>query len=181
MIGNIPTLVVVVLIGGNSMAERNKLGQFVKGHKNLSTFSPFKKGYKRKFYTSGMLGKKHSKESKEKMRTTNNAGHFKMGNHSRTEFKEGQLVGEKNPFWKGGISPYLKRLRDSIEYKRWRMAVFMRDNFTCQFCGIRGNQTGGYLEAHHIKSWTKHPELRFKVENGVTLCQKCHRLLKVKY
>jgi 5-methylcytosine-specific restriction endonuclease McrA len=56
-------------------------------------------------------------------------------------------------------------LRDSIEYKRWRMKVFLRDNFTCQFCWKRGI----YLEAHHIKDFKKYPKLRFKVENGITL------------
>ena len=56
------------------------------------------------------------------------------------------------------------------------MSVFIRDNFTCQFCGIRGNQTGGYLEAHHIKGWTKYPNLRFNVNNGIALCKECHKL-----
>lgn len=74
--------------------------------------------------------------------------------------------------WKGGISPENTRLRQSSEYKAWRQAVFARDNWTCQKCGKRG----GAMEADHIKLFSRHPELRFAVENGRTLCKApCHR------
>lgn len=60
--------------------------------------------------------------------------------------------------------------RSSLEYKNWRLMVLRRDNFTCQKCGKKG----GYLEAHHIKSYAAHPELRLSVNNGQTLCKPCH-------
>jgi len=69
-----------------------------------------------------------------------------------------------------------ERVRHSYEYQQWRLAVFVRDNWTCQKCGKRNG--GGeeiYLEAHHIKSYTRHPKLRFEVSNGVTLCLACHK------
>lgn len=55
----------------------------------------------------------------------------------------------------------------------WRMGVFGRDDFTCQFC----YQRGGKLVAHHIKPWSEFSQLRFNVENGITLCEKCHKLI----
>lgn len=58
--------------------------------------------------------------------------------------------------------------RFSDEAVNWRMAVFERDNYKC-VCGNRGD-----IQAHHIKGWTEFPELRYKLDNGVTLCRKCH-------
>lgn len=65
---------------------------------------------------------------------------------------------------------------NSKKYKKWREEVFKRDNYTCQECG----QIGGYLNAHHIKSWAEHEELRYDINNGITLCKKCHRHSKNK-
>ena len=83
------------------------------------------------------------------------------------------MVGNKRYNWKGGN----KRRREGYynsTYRKWRMNVFLRDNFTCQFCQKRGC----YLEAHHIKPWADYPKLRFDINNGVTLCKDCHNLTK---
>jgi len=56
------------------------------------------------------------------------------------------------------------------KYRRWRSKILVRDNFTCQECGA----VGGKLCAHHIKSYFKHPKLRYKMSNGTTLCKSCH-------
>lgn len=71
--------------------------------------------------------------------------------------------------WKGGLS---RNKHYSYEARKWRSDVFQRDNWTCQTCGIRGC----YLEAHHIKSWANYPELRYNIDNGITLCNDCHKL-----
>jgi hypothetical protein len=66
------------------------------------------------------------------------------------------------------------RQGEESRYTTWRTAVFTRDDFTCQVCGHRGGQ----LEAHHIKSWAKFPELRYVVSNGKTTCKEpCHKIL----
>jgi len=85
------------------------------------------------------------------------------------------FTGANNPKWKGGISKLNKTERQlamqTIEYKLWRLSVFERDNFTCQSCG----EKGGKLNADHIKPWVFFPELRYKIDNGRTLCVDCHR------
>ena len=35
---------------------------------------------------------------------------------------------------------------------------------------------GGNLRAHHVQPFAKHPERRFDVANGITLCHPCHEL-----
>ena len=87
--------------------------------------------------------------------------------------------GEKHWNWKGGISAQEVRLRQSSEYKEWRRKVFERDRYTCVICG----QKGGKLVAHHVIPFSVilqlppklKEELLWAVENGWTLCEKCHK------
>lgn len=74
--------------------------------------------------------------------------------------------------WKGGITPKNQIERNSTDYRIWRKAVFQRDNYTCVRCGKRG----GKLNAHHLLRWSQYPEYRFEITNGITLCERCHRL-----
>lgn len=130
----------------------------------------------------GMSGKHHSILTKEKISKGNKGTVFTkewLKNLSTSHLgqksywkgkKRPELSGEKHPQWKGGITPINHLIRKSLEYKLWREAVFKRDNYTCVFCG----QKGGNLEADHIKPFADYPELRFAIDNGRTLCKKCH-------
>jgi len=80
-------------------------------------------------------------------------------------------AGPLNQNWKGGVTPAHEKARKSVAYAEWRAAVFRRDDFTCTHCATRGVR----LEAHHIKPFATHPELRLDVANGATLCVHCHR------
>ena len=84
--------------------------------------------------------------------------------------------GEKSHLWKGGITPINKRIRQGLNFRLWREQVFRRDNYTCSECGIKsGLGKAIYLNPHHIKSFSEFPELRFSLENGITLCEDCHK------
>lgn len=73
----------------------------------------------------------------------------------------------ENPPTKGVLN---RRIRYSSKMGRWRRAVFERDNYICQLCGVRG----GTLNADHIKPFALFPCLRFELSNGRTLCKECH-------
>mgnify|MGYP001574591048 FL=1 len=62
-----------------------------------------------------------------------------------------------------------KRLMQRKEYKIWRVAILLRDNYQCSICGDKNN-----LHVDHIKSWKEYPELRYAIDNGRVLCAECH-------
>ena len=82
-------------------------------------------------------------------------------------------MGDKAPGWKGGITPENYKIRSGLAMKGWRRAIFMRDNFTCQKCGVRG----AHLHAHHIIPFSVDKDKRFDEDNGKTLCFDCHHNL----
>lgn len=86
------------------------------------------------------------------------------------------IAGENSSNWKGGITPINQAIRNSIEYKLWRKAVFERDNYTCIWCGAKSiSGRSVILNADHIKEFFRYPELRFAIDNGRTLCLDCHK------
>ena len=87
----------------------------------------------------------------------------------------GAFKGQNHPNWKGGKDWINNSIRHSIEYKEWRLAVWRRDGFKCQQPGCKGR---GKISAHHIHRFETHPELRFSVNNGITLCWPCHQEIR---
>ena len=93
--------------------------------------------------------------------------------------------GCENPNWRGGKREIIKVIRTSPEYHKWRDIVFKRDNYICTDCGYNKGHT---LEAHHIlpvyllvqrfKIKTFDESLQcselWNIDNGITLCEKCH-------
>ena len=173
--------------------------EFKKGH------IPWHKGKKmsenfKEICRKRMLGHRLSEETKKKISITHKGkkpykmtekikrkmSEIRKGKPSNAKGKHWKLTietrkklskvkkGNKCYLWKGGISKNYKRHYFDLDYKLWREAVFERDNYTCQKCGLRGSE--GYLTAHHIKSWISYPELRYEINNGITLCEDCHKL-----
>lgn len=64
-----------------------------------------------------------------------------------------------------------KQNRNDSAYKEWRKQVWLRDNFKCK---IANPDCKGKIEAHHILGWSEHPELRYEINNGITLCHAHH-------
>lgn len=72
---------------------------------------------------------------------------------------------------KKGIRLENQIARGLSKYRKWRKKCLARDNFTCQICG----KHGGQLNVHHINNFTEFKELRYKTNNGITLCENCHQ------
>ena len=168
------------------------------------------------------LGKHHTKEAKEKIRQANlgskNSLGFKhteewkrkhiermrgnkygLGNHVLLGFKHSMETRIKKSMRRGnqiynykGTTPLYEQIRKNFKYRQWRDDVFMRDNFTCQECGLHsGCGKAIYLHAHHIIFFSdiveRYEILTFKeamnceelwnMNNGQTLCKDCHKQL----
>lgn len=110
------------------------------------------------------FGKKHSIKTRLKISATR-----------RKKYKNTQLVN--------------KQVRKYLFVREWTKKVMERDKYTCQTCGIRNCKGLGKtvkLEAHHkkelhklignmsFKEAIKLKEL-YDIENGITLCRKCHK------
>ena len=57
------------------------------------------------------------------------------------------------------------------QYRIWMISVKKRDGWKCR---ISNENCSGRLEAHHILDWMNYPELRYEINNGITLCLAHH-------
>jgi len=153
---------------------------------------PFTEEHKRNIGLAG-IGRVVTQETREKISTTSKGRKLSLETRKKqSTYRKGRRPykitiktrkrmslshsGNKNINWQGGISELHKTERqiamNKYEYRIWRVAVFMRDNYTCVTCG----KVGGNLNADHIKPFSTHPKLRLSIDNGRTLCQPCHQM-----
>lgn len=114
---------------------------------------------------------------------------------NNAESKIGQIIGDKHPNWKGGITELSILLREYFNTNLAPIAA-KRDNYTCQLCG----KTHTILHVHHVHTFSdivneiiqEHPDLdvqtnkqelyniivhdeRFlDIDNLITYCKDCH-------
>lgn len=134
---------------------------------------------------SAFKGKTHTDETRAKIRATRKANPRPGPNKGKPRTPETRakisashrasgktMRGAAHHAYRDGRSVERRGERLSAEYKRWRYDVFTRDSFACRRCS---DDRGGNLNAHHIHSFAKHPELRMSLDNGITLCVPCHK------
>lgn len=125
------------------------------------------------------LGKKRDPALIEKMRLANvgripwNKGtHIKINNALFEWRKRGGAIRRENHYrWNPDREALRRNQRGDPEYKQWVKAVKRRDNNTCQ---LKDEICEGYMIVAHIKGWALYPELRYNINNGITLCQYHH-------
>jgi len=128
----------------------------------------------KKKISNAVRGFKHTEEAKRKI------SKIKMGvkqteEHKRkiSEALKGKYCGEKNHRWNPNREEVRYDRRNDPEYKQWRKQVWIRDNWKCK---INNQDCKGKIKAHHILPWRDFPELRYNINNGITLCQAHHPL-----
>jgi len=85
--------------------------------------------------------------------------------------------GKNHYRWAGGKSKDIKAVR-------WNLSKFSDKvknlaDYHCIKCGIKYSK--GELHAHHLISKTTHPHLALELDNGVSICDKCHNDFHQKY
>jgi len=69
------------------------------------------------------------------------------------------------------------KIRCSRADLAWVIAVKKRDGQICQACFLPAKE----INAHHIESYARNPELQTEITNGITLCKSCHTDLHSRY
>lgn len=93
---------------------------------------------------------------------------------------EKSIIGEDHPRWNPELT---KKDRNGERtktkaYRNWIKKVFRRDNYTCQICG---DNISNFLSPHHLNGYDNFKNQRTDVNNGITLCRKCHKEFHGKY
>lgn len=131
------------------------------------------------YFSLGNKGKKHpgmhhEKQFKKGQVSWNKGKELSIGHKinlstaQKTRFKN-----SKHPLWKEDRKQLVKSEKKHLDsrYREWMLAVKNRDKWICR---IADNNCDGRLEAHHILNWKNYPELRYELNNGITLCHAHH-------
>ena len=110
---------------------------------------------RRKSGTPWMIGRKISEDTRKRISEAKKGSNSWNWIEDRTKLSRISKQGER---------------RTSI-YFDWRRNVWIRDGHKCK---ISNQDCEGKIEAHHILSWRDYPELRYNINNGITLCHAHH-------
>ncbi len=125
------------------------------------------------------LGHKHSEETKAQM-SKNKKGlpskskgkHWKIKDTSKMKGRFGvrtwNYIQDRT---KLAILSNGEEYRNSSASREWGLQVKNRDKWSCRIADINCD---GKMVAHHILPWRDFPELRYEVNNGITLCHFHH-------
>jgi len=113
-----------------------------------------------------MVGKTHKKDAR-----------IKISSKVKKAWKNGKFKNRgvrKSKPWNyiDGRSKFLPTQRYGDDWAKIRCLIYLRDNFTCQHCGITMKEHKRALDLHH-----KIPFLISfdnSLSNLITLCRKCH-------
>jgi len=131
----------------------------------------------------GLIKKGHKNTLEEKQKRAKSVKLFYQKHSEVAQIRGLKIRGVNHYNWKGGISKLQLAIRTCAENLKWIKSVLKRDNYECQICKSTKN-----LEVHHkiglaklIKDYNiktlddaRNCEALWNIDNGITLCKKCH-------
>lgn len=100
-----------------------------------------------------------------------NTQHNFCSQECKSKYQEIYLTLENNPNYIKKLSEeYRIKYRIIKGYNKWRKDVYKKYNYTCVCCGNKEN-----INTHHLNSYNSDKLNRANIENGVVLCEKCHK------
>lgn len=103
-----------------------------------------------------------------------------INNDSRRKMQRDLIIKNLNIIENNERFKNYEEYRKTSDYYKWRLSVWARDNFTCIKCSKK-RDANTMINAHHLESFKNNIDLRFDVDNGVTLCESCHIKFHAKY
>lgn len=125
-------------------------------------------------YKCENCGKEHSVKPFLYNKSVHHYCSDKCHREHKTTWYKGSLIYNFNP---NRTHEQRRKERKTNEDAVFVNGVKKRDNYTCACC----KQRGGVLVSHHINSYNCYPDGRYDIDNGITLCQKCHLDFHKKY
>lgn len=105
--------------------------------------------------------KNYYKENTDKCK--NNSARWTKNN------PEKRFIIMKKHFKKYGKKFDMTSMEYSFAIQAWARMIKKLDNNMCKNCDSTNN-----LNAHHLRPKNSFPELSLDLDNGITLCEKCH-------
>ena len=185
-------LVLLSLLYNSEKYKQNRILICKRQKKYRDTHKKQKKEYDRKYFLKNrekiLIYKQKNKErSKHNSLKRYEKNKSKIKKHDAERYKKNKEKNNKYSIMWAKKNPekmhiiqlrYLQKISDvldmsSYEYKwallSWSKTVKKLDNHMCKLCDSKEN-----LNSHHLYPKSEFPKLSLEVDNGITLCKKCH-------
>lgn len=88
------------------------------------------------------------------------------------------VKGKHHPQWNPNATKEQRiKERKTDKDREWKINVILRDGRTCASCGDKHSK----IVVHHLNSYHWDVENRYNIDNGIVLCESCHKDFHSKY
>lgn len=122
-----------------------------------------------------MRNHRHTQETKRRIGLASLGNKYRLGKKLTDQHKRKISIahtGEKHWNWIEDRTQLKKdEYRNCSAHREWSRQIKNRDGWRCK---ISNGSCSGRVEAHHILNWKDYSELRYELNNGITLCHAHH-------